>query len=70
MWQRSKPQIEETIAQTNVPTKVNKARYKGNRGAPSKAAAQQVNRPRQEKKTRKPATTEGMIAPSSADKGS
>ncbi len=49
---------------------VNKARYKGNRGAPSKAAAQQVNRPRQEKKTRKPATTEGMIAPSSADKGS
>jgi hypothetical protein len=70
MWQRSKPQIEETIAQTNVPMNVNRAKYNGSRGAPSKAAAQQVNKPRQEKKTRKPATTEGMTTPSSADKGS
>jgi hypothetical protein len=41
--------------------KVNRARYNGSRGAPNKAAAQQVNKPRQEKKTRKPATTEGII---------
>ena len=50
--------------------KINRARYKGNKGAPNKAAAQQVNKPRQEKNTRKPATTEGMTAPSSANKES
>jgi len=59
-------QREETTTQAKTPTKKNKARNKGNKGAPDKAAAQEHSKPRQERRTRERETEEGITNPKAA----